>query len=143
MRRRVTILIVLLLGFCSNNVAAQGVTSRVYSSEKLDGFWSNTLGSSSIELEWFSILKPEDSIEPVEEVEALPLDVPFSGVILGESSTDTGNRLSFPVIPIDAAIHSQLIRRLAWSELYLNRYSHFSKISTDSSDVLDELTTRQ
>ena len=147
MRLILSSLIALLMALAAPPGHAESILDRRYTSAKLDGFWQETLGASAPQADWFQILVPgSDAVEPVTEVPALPdFGVPFPGTVIGESATPAGETetSAFPVIPLSREDAAVLIRRLAWSEIYLNRYRFFEPVSTDTSDVLETLNGRQ
>ena len=142
--RRWAILVVLMM---AQAAGAESILERRYTSDKLDGFWQGTLGATAPDAAWFDILSGADSAEPVVEAPPTPaFDLPFAGVIIGESGDDgSGTQVSnaFPVIPLSPGDAAMLVRRLAWAEIYLSRYRFFEAVSTDTSDVLDTLLSRQ
>lgn len=125
---------------------AQSILERRYTSAKLDRFWQQTLGADAPDPQRLELLAPGNiSAEPVRDAPAPDLGVPFFGDLIGESSTGGGpvRRVAFPVIPFTNDDGAVLIRRLAQSELYLNRYRFFERVSTDTDDVLGALEARQ
>ena len=128
-------------------VAADSILDRRYTSAKLDGLWLGTLGAVIPQAEWFAVLAPgPEAAEPVGDAPSeLDFGVPFFGEIIGESATPDGTIVAraFPVIPLSRADAAVLTRRLAWAEIYLNRYRYFEAVSTDTSKTLAALTARQ
>jgi len=127
--------------------AAESILARRYTSAKLDGLWRGTLGAAAPETTWFTILAPGPAAAvPVSEAPpASALGVPFFGAVIGESAAPNGTtvRKAFPVVPLSRADAAVLTRRLAWAEIYLNRYRFFEAVSTDDSATLSLLTARQ
>ncbi len=140
-------LVALALTCAATAGLGQSILDRRYTSAKLDGFWQDTLGATAPDAQWFKIMTPgPDEVEPVAEAPALPdFGVPFPGTIIGESATPTGETetRAFPVIPLSREDAAVLTRRLAWAEIYLNRYRFFEAVSTDTAEHLEELSGRQ
>lgn len=147
MRVQSYIMAVLLLVLGALPVAADSILERRYTSAKLDGLWQKTLGMGAPEAAIFAVLAPgPDASEPVRDVPSEPdFGVPFFGVVIGESVAPGGRTVTraFPVIPLSREDAAVLNRRLAWAEIYLNRYRYFEVVSTDKSDTLAALTARQ
>jgi len=138
----------LAIAILAGSAAAQeSILERRYTSDKLDGFWTTTLGAESPAAAWFEMLAPgSTAAAPVNDAPAGGgLDVPFPGVIIGELAGPQGGggRKAFPVIPLPADEAAVLIRRLAWAEIYLNRYRSFERVSTDTTETLAALAARQ
>ena len=138
---------VLLLVLGAFPVSADSILDRRYTSAKLDNLWQRTLGLNPPKTEWFAVLAPgPDAAEPVREVPSdTDFGVPFFGDVIGESAAPHGTTVTraFPVIPLSREDAAVLNRRLAWAEIYLNRYRYFESVSTDNSETLAALTARQ
>lgn len=135
-----------LLAVLAGPSSAQSILDRRYTSAKLERFWQETLGANSPEPARFEMLAPgSTTAEPVRDAPPPDLGVPFTGDVIGESAGSGGTvrRVAFPVIPLSEGDGSVLIRRLAWSELYLNRYRFYERSSTDTDEVLAALQARQ
>lgn len=126
--------------------SAASILERAYTSEKLDGFWNATLSNATPDATRFSVLAPGPAaVEPSHEATQPDFGLPFTGEVVGEASGSSGGSRSvgFPIIPLSADDASVLMRRLAWSEIYLSRYRFFAPISTDSAEELAALVGRQ
>lgn len=141
------LLVAAALSLLPLTAAGQSILARRYTSDKLDGFWQGTLGATAPDPARLAILAPgPDAPEPVRPAPALPdFGLPFEGEIIGESAGQGGATVAraFPVIPMSPDDAAVLNRRLAWSEIYLNRYRYFEPVSTDTADTLGALTARQ
>ncbi|RWD49209.1 MAG: hypothetical protein EOS36_31315, partial [Mesorhizobium sp.] len=125
---------------------AASILERAYTSEKLDGFWNATLSNATPQASRFSLLAPGPAaVEPSHEPTQPDFGLPFTGEVIGEASGSSGanHNVGFPVIPLSADDASVLLRRLAWSEIYLSRYRYFAPVSTDSAEELGALVGRQ
>lgn len=125
---------------------ADSILARSYTSAKLDGLWTGTLGSAPPDPSWFALLAPgSDAPEPTTVVTTVDFGLPFTGVVTGESMTPAGatETRTFPVIPMSREEAAVLNRRLAWAEIYLSRYRFYEAVSTDDAAVLAALTERQ
>lgn len=144
---KICTLVVLIL-LTALPVKAESILVRRYTSDKLDKFWRATLGATAPQKTWFEMLAPDsDTGNPVRDVEEAANDhgVPVSGEVYGDtaSSTATTRRIAFPVIRLGAEDAAILMRRLAWSELFLNRYRFIETVSTDNAETRQTLTARQ
>lgn len=137
----------LLLALGAAPAAGESILDRRYTSAKLDGLWRGTLGAAAPQAEWFALLAPgPGAAEPVRDPPPAPdFGVPFVGDVIGESTAPGGStvRKAFPVIPLGPEDAAVLTRRLAWAEIYLNRYRYYEAVSTDGSETLESLTARQ
>lgn len=137
----------LALALATSSAGADSILERRYTSAKLDGLWRGTLGATPPEASWFALLAPgPTAAPPVTNVPApTPFGLPFPGTVIGESTAANGATVTkaFPVIPLSRADAAVLGRRLAWSEIYLNRYRYFEAVSTDDAGILAALTQRQ
>ena len=128
-------------------MVAESVLTRSYTSVKLDRLWQKSLGQIAPEITWFAILAPgPDAAEPVRDVPPESnFGVPFFGEVIGESEAPNGATVTnaFPVVPLSREDAAVLTRRLAWAEIYLNRYRYYASVSTDTSETLATLTARQ
>ena len=143
---RIASLLMLVLAFAASAARAETVLQRAYTSEKLNGFWTATLGGAPPEIDRFKLLGPaSDTPAPSHETTPADFGLPISGEVIGEAATPTGAVAThgFPVIPMSADDASVLVRRLAWAEIYLNRYRYFARVSTDNAATLTELLNRQ
>jgi hypothetical protein len=126
---------------------AQSILERRYTSAKLGGLWQATLGAAAPETEWFTLLAPgSGAAAPVRDAPPAGIvGLPFPIEVIGESTAPGGTtvRKAFPVIPLPAEEAAVLNRRLAWAEIYLNRYRYFEAVSTDGAETLATLTARQ
>ena len=124
---------------------AESTLERRYSFDKLEGFWSATLGATPPDAAPYERLVEGD--EPPAAVTPAPVDfgLPQIGEIIGESAEENGQitRLGFPVIPLDEGEAATMMRRLAWAELYLTRYRFYVAASTDPSDAVARMAGRQ
>jgi hypothetical protein len=70
--------------------------------------------------------------------------VPFFGDVIGESAGPGGTSVAraFPVVPLSREDAAVLARRLAFAEIYLNRYRFYEPVSTDGAAGLDALRAR-
>jgi hypothetical protein len=130
----------------SGSARAESILERAYSSEKLEVFWTRTLGAVPPDPARFALLAPGLlAAQPTREVPAGDFGLPFTGVVLGESANPQGpsEAHGFPVIPLSSADAAVLMRRLAWAEIYLARYRFFAPVSTDTAEVLDGFAARQ
>jgi hypothetical protein len=146
-RLRILPLLVLALALAASAARAETVLERAYTSEKLNGFWTSTLGGAPPEVERFKLLGPAPDAPAPSHETTTPADfgLPISGEVIGEAATPSGGVTThgFPVIPMSADDASVLVRRLAWAEIYLNRYRYFAKVSTDTAATLSALLNRQ
>ncbi len=125
---------------------AESILERRYTSAKLDGFWTATLGAAAPDLAAFEALAPGgDAPPPVADAPAPDFGLPFAGEVLGESGGPRGTvvRRAFPVIPFSPEDAAVLYPRLAWAEIYLARYRFYEAVSTDDAATLAALTERQ
>ena len=125
---------------------ADSILARSYTSAKLDGLWTGTLGSAPPDPSWFALLAPgSDAPQPATIVTTVDFGLPFTGMVTGESVTAAGATeiRTFPVIPMSREEAAVLNRRLAWAEIYLSRYRFYEAVSTDDASVLAALTERQ
>lgn len=141
-----TLLSLLFLAASLGSAFADSILQRAYTSEKLDGLWTRTLGETPPEVTRFAMLAPGTTAPaPSHDLPAADFGLPFSGVVVGESASLQGTTVAhaFPVIPLLADDSSVLMRRLAWGEIYLNRYRFFAKVSADTAETLNALRGRQ
>ena len=147
MKTWVHLMVLWLLAVASLPVAGESILERRYTSAKLDGFWRNTLGMQAPDADWFELLAPgPEAVEPVSDaLPELDFGVPFFGEVLGESAAPQGEAVvkAFPVIPLSREAAAELNRRLAWAEIYLNRYRYFEAVGTDTAETYETLTSRQ
>ena len=127
---------------------AQTILERRYSFDKLDQFWRETLASQAPQPSWFEPLAVPTAPAPVTEPPAEnPIsDVPFGGVIIGETRPSAGTapvRRAFPVVAMAADVAPILHKRLALLEIYLSRYRDFERGQKDTAEQLDQLRRRQ
>lgn len=135
---------------------ASTILERRYIFDKLDDLWKGTIAQEAPQESWFTELVAEGSgYQAV--LEDPPLrsgedsstfdDLPFEGVLLGEdASARSGDRSrqvrGFPVIALPKGLGSNLYKRLAQLEIYLNRNMDFAPTSTDTAEELDALRRR-
>jgi hypothetical protein len=147
-RKRLIHVSILLLALAhpASAARAESVLQRAYTSEKLNGFWISTLGGAAPEAARFRLLVPgSNAPAPTRETSPADFGLPSIGEVIGEGVTPNGavQAHGFPVIPMSADDASVLVRRLAWAEIYLNRYRYFAPVSTDTAATLTDLLNRQ
>lgn len=131
---------------CAAPLSAQeSVLNRAYSAEKLDGFWQATLGGSGAQPALYDMFGAAAVPAPVTAVPTGFAGLPDIGEVIGESAptAPTPQRLSFPVIPLADDEAGPMMRRLAWAEIYLSRYRHYTPASSDPSALVTALAERQ
>ena len=146
MRAHRLLIACLALALAMGPLAAESILERRYTSAKLDGLWRGTLGAAPPDVEWLALLAPgPTAAAPVRDAPANDLGFPFPGEVIGETATPAGTaaRKAFPVIPLPPEEASILTRRLAWAEIYLNRYRYFEPVGSDGAESLANLEARQ